>query len=92
MITVLGKRRRQHGVGISNIQLEQGDWRKPVDKKQLKRYINDSIRAERPLSIRPGMYVICRLPKGPHLLAADLSLFVQVFQSELAIFCAFPNT
>lgn len=55
VITVLGKRRRQHGIGTSNVQLEQGDWRKPVDKKQIKRYINDSIRAERPLSIRPGM-------------------------------------
>ncbi|KAI7781227.1 hypothetical protein LA080_014886 [Diaporthe eres] len=62
VITVLGKRRRQHGVGISNIQLEQGDWRKPVDKKQLKRYINDSIRAERPLSIRPGMFFSRNLP------------------------------
>lgn len=55
VITVLGKRRRQHGIGTSNVQLEQGDWLKPVDKKQLKRYINDSIRTERPLSVRPGL-------------------------------------
>lgn len=55
VITVVGKRRRQHGIGTSNVQLAQGDRLKPVDKKQLKRYINDSIRTERPLSIQPGL-------------------------------------
>ncbi|KAG6365698.1 hypothetical protein INS49_007309 [Diaporthe citri] len=62
VITVLGNRRRQHGIGTSNVQLEQGGWRKPVDKKQLKRYINDSIRAEKPLSIRPGLFFSRTLP------------------------------
>jgi hypothetical protein len=56
VISALGKRkRRQLEIGSSNVQLVQGDWLKPVDKKQLKRYINDSIRTERSLSIRPGL-------------------------------------
>lgn len=55
VITALGKRRRQHDIGTSNVQLEQGGWLKPVDKKQLKRYINDSIRTERPVFIQPGL-------------------------------------
>ncbi|KAJ0107676.1 hypothetical protein J7T55_010282 [Diaporthe amygdali] len=55
VITALGKRRRQHGVGTSNVQLEQGNWPKSVDKKQLKRHINDSIRKEKPVSLRPGI-------------------------------------
>lgn len=56
VISALGKRkRRQLDIGSSNVQLVQGDWLKPVDKKQLKRYINDSIRTERPLNVRPGL-------------------------------------
>lgn len=56
VISALGKRkRRQLDIGPSNIQLVQGDWLKPVDKKQLKRYINDSIHTARPLYVRPGL-------------------------------------
>ncbi|KAK2605589.1 hypothetical protein N8I77_008415 [Diaporthe amygdali] len=62
VITALGKRRRQHGIGTSNVQLEQGDWLKPVDKKQLKRHINDSIRKEKPVSLRPGIFLSRNLP------------------------------
>lgn len=56
MIAVLGKRRAQDGVGISCVKLEQGGlMTKAIDKKQLKRYIDDSIRKEVPLSFHPGL-------------------------------------
>lgn len=55
MITVLGKRSRQYDVETSDVQLEQVDLLKPVGKKQLIRYIIDSIRTQRSLYIRPGM-------------------------------------
>lgn len=55
VITALGKRGRQHGMGTSNVNIEQGGLVKPVDKKQLKRHLNDSIRREIPSSLRPGM-------------------------------------
>ncbi|KAG8156959.1 hypothetical protein KVR01_013181 [Diaporthe batatas] len=61
VITALGKRRRQ-GMGTSDVQIEQGGSSKAVDKKQLKRHINDSIRKHNIDPLRPRTFLSHNLP------------------------------
>ncbi|KAI1371945.1 hypothetical protein F4677DRAFT_449947 [Hypoxylon crocopeplum] len=62
VITALGKRRLQAGVSTSSVILNQGGSKKDVDKKQLKRYINQSIRESEPLILNPGLFLRHALP------------------------------
>ncbi|KAI1412722.1 hypothetical protein F5Y13DRAFT_199610 [Hypoxylon sp. FL1857] len=62
VINALGKRRLQEGTSTSNAILEQGGFEKTVDKKQLKRYINQSIRKSAPLTLTPGLFLRYDLP------------------------------
>ncbi|KAL7619752.1 hypothetical protein AAE478_010294 [Parahypoxylon ruwenzoriense] len=58
IINAVGKRRQRDGVSTSNVTVLQGGVEKAVDKKQIKRYINDSIRHAVPLVSRPGMSAV----------------------------------
>ncbi|KAJ4420993.1 hypothetical protein N0V82_004035 [Gnomoniopsis sp. IMI 355080] len=66
VITACGKKRAQHEFGTSNVKLQQGldgdRVTKSIDKKQLKRYINDSIRKASTVFIRPGLFIDRDLP------------------------------
>ncbi|KAI0848813.1 hypothetical protein F5Y00DRAFT_270010 [Daldinia vernicosa] len=62
VITALGKRLRQDGISTSNAIINQGDSAKSVDKKQLKRYINQSIREDEPATLHPGIFARYNLP------------------------------
>ncbi|OTA65967.1 hypothetical protein K449DRAFT_458006 [Hypoxylon sp. EC38] len=55
IISALGKRRLHKGTSTSDATLDQGDFRKAVDKKQLKRHINQSIRQSAPPTLTPGV-------------------------------------
>ncbi|XXH01228.1 hypothetical protein Hte_007582 [Hypoxylon texense] len=55
VISALGKRRLREGASTSDATLDQGGFEKAVDKKQLKRYINESIRNIEPLAWNPGL-------------------------------------
>jgi hypothetical protein len=55
-INALGKRMRP-GASTSLITFRDGDVEKPVDTKQLKRYINDHIRHDQELKLAGGVYV-----------------------------------
>ncbi|KAI1659367.1 hypothetical protein F4813DRAFT_352708 [Daldinia decipiens] len=64
IISALGKRIRKDGVSSSNVTINQGqgDFAKSVDKKQLKRYINQDIRQSEPLTLNPGIFFRHNLP------------------------------
>lgn len=55
IISALGKRRLQEGASTSDATLDQGGFEKAVDKKQLKRYINQSIRQNESLTWSTGL-------------------------------------
>ena len=80
IVSALGRRTRPD---TSTPEVTLGD-NKQLDKKQLKRHINDSIRTDRPPSIRPGLYVICRLSLYPYLTVAYFPPSMQVFQLDFA--------
>ncbi|KAI1469401.1 uncharacterized protein F4812DRAFT_470365 [Daldinia caldariorum] len=61
-ISVLGKRLRQDGISTSDVTISQGGSSKNVDKKQLKRYINDTIRRSDPLILHPGTFLRHNIP------------------------------
>ncbi|KAI1385355.1 uncharacterized protein F4822DRAFT_342116 [Hypoxylon trugodes] len=62
VITTLGKRRREDGASTSNVTINQGGYQKEVDKKQLKRYINQSTRQSQLLTWSPGLFLRRDLP------------------------------
>ncbi|KAI0106361.1 hypothetical protein F4776DRAFT_675448 [Hypoxylon sp. NC0597] len=62
VISALGKRRLREGTSTSNAVLDQGDFGKAVDKKQLKRHISQSIRQSAPLNLTPGSFLRYDLP------------------------------
>ncbi|KAI2471123.1 hypothetical protein F4781DRAFT_143054 [Annulohypoxylon bovei var. microspora] len=62
VISTLGKRRRLDGVSTSNVLINQGDFEKKVDTKQLQRYINQSIRQREQLTWTPGLFLPYDLP------------------------------
>ncbi|OTB02444.1 hypothetical protein M426DRAFT_13590 [Hypoxylon sp. CI-4A] len=62
VISALGKRRSREGVSTSDVTLDQGNFKKAVDKKQLKRHINDSIRRSASFTWRPGTFFQFDLP------------------------------
>ncbi|OTA83201.1 hypothetical protein M434DRAFT_400719 [Hypoxylon sp. CO27-5] len=62
IISALGKRRLHKGTSTSDATLDQGDFRKAVDKKQLKRHIDQSIRQSAPLTLTPGVFLRYDLP------------------------------
>ncbi|KAI1207805.1 uncharacterized protein F4807DRAFT_167323 [Annulohypoxylon truncatum] len=62
VITALGKRRLQDGTSTSDALINQGDFQKSVDKKQLKRYINQSIRENEQITWTPGLFLRHDLP------------------------------
>lgn len=53
-IAVLGKRMRP-GASTSIVKFQEGDIEKPVDPKNLKRYINDQIRHAHVDPLAPGV-------------------------------------
>ncbi|KAI2616885.1 hypothetical protein GGR54DRAFT_641478 [Hypoxylon sp. NC1633] len=62
IIDALGKRRRQEGISTSDAILDQGDFKKVLDKKQLKRHIDQDIRQYESLTITPGLFLRYPLP------------------------------
>ncbi|KAI1646935.1 uncharacterized protein F4817DRAFT_338875 [Daldinia loculata] len=62
VIGVLGKRIRQDGISTSDAIINRGDCAKSVDKKQLKRYINQSIRQDEPVTLHTGIFGRQNLP------------------------------
>ncbi|KAI0895097.1 hypothetical protein F4806DRAFT_469884 [Annulohypoxylon nitens] len=62
VITALGKRLHQEGASTSDIAITQGDYKKQTDKKQLKRYINQTMRRSEHLTLNPGMFLKYDLP------------------------------
>ncbi|KAI4861148.1 hypothetical protein F4820DRAFT_461178 [Hypoxylon rubiginosum] len=67
VISALGKRRLREGVSTSDATLNQGGFEKAVDKKQLKRYIDESIRKSEPLTWSPGLFLHHHLPYAAFL-------------------------
>ncbi|KAI5460096.1 hypothetical protein BGZ63DRAFT_490428 [Mariannaea sp. PMI_226] len=63
VITALGKRRLRDGVSTSDAAIVQGGVQKAVDKKQLKRHIQDNIRHDVTAArLRPGLFLQHSLP------------------------------
>ncbi|KAI1086096.1 hypothetical protein F5B19DRAFT_192631 [Rostrohypoxylon terebratum] len=67
LISTLGKRLHREGTSTSNAVITQGDYRKQTDRKQLKRYINQSIRQQEQLTMIPGMFLKYDLPYNAFL-------------------------
>ncbi|KAI0836847.1 hypothetical protein F5Y06DRAFT_304950 [Hypoxylon sp. FL0890] len=62
VISALGKRRLKDGASTSDAVLDQGGFEKAVDKTQLKRHINQTIRQSGPLTWTPGLFLRHDLP------------------------------
>ncbi|KAI1771537.1 hypothetical protein F4818DRAFT_449915 [Hypoxylon cercidicola] len=67
VISALGKRRLREGVSTSDATIDQGGIEKAVDKKQLKRYINQSIRESESMTWNPGLFLQHALPYAAYL-------------------------
>ncbi|KAF4784100.1 hypothetical protein HER10_EVM0004176 [Colletotrichum scovillei] len=61
VITVIGKRNRPGGK-VADVEIRQGEMMRPVDSKQIKRFINDSIRHHSVPALTPGMISQWNLP------------------------------
>ncbi|OHE95975.1 hypothetical protein CORC01_08668 [Colletotrichum orchidophilum] len=61
LITAIGKRNRP-GSRISDVEIRQGELMRPVDSKQVKRFINDTIRHYPTPPMTPGMLSQWNLP------------------------------
>ncbi|KAK1676302.1 hypothetical protein BDP55DRAFT_581499 [Colletotrichum godetiae] len=61
VITAIGKRNRPGG-RVSDVEIRQGDFMKPVDSKQVKRFINDTIRHHSAPPLTPGIISQWNLP------------------------------